>query len=248
MGKRSRRSVSVLGKKLDQYHREKYNLECPELRAYCQKHISPTQMESINLDDHTKYLDRICRDKSRYPNGNFMSCQCLLQWLIDHDMGSKADWVWEVMSKCLTSHALQTMPQNLGGLAIEPQYFIRVIQKKNGGIIDQHDSRHREDQNIGLHDLMSQPSMCQVNTKQNVTVNRHTYLTEIDAGFCLFCNYHSSCHRTLNNHVQIHLRLPMFCGVGDCFFPTSDCKAMLAHVLEEHKDLGYLKSKKIAET
>ena len=177
-----------------------------------------------------------------------MSCQHLLQWLLDHHIGSKAHQVWEGMSKCLTSHAPQTMPWDLGSPAIEPKYFIRVLQKKSVGIIDRCDSRHGEDQNIGLHDLVSQLSMHRVNTKQNVTVNGHTYLNEIDAGFCPFCNYHSGCHRTLNNHVWIHLQLPMFCGVRDCFFPTSDCKAMLVHVLEAHKDLGYLKSKNIAKS
>ena len=91
-------------------------------------------------------------------------------------------------------------------------------------------------------------SMRLANVKQNVTVNGRTYLTEIDAGFCPFCNYHCSCHKTLNNHVRIHLWLPIFCGVGDCFYLTFNIKAMVPHILEAHKDLGYLKSKKTTET
>ena len=66
---------------------------------------------------------------------------------------------------------------------IEPKFFIRVIQKSNGKIIDRRDGNHEEDQNIGLHDLVSQLSMHQVTTKQNVTINGHTYLTPLDAGF-----------------------------------------------------------------
>ena len=97
---------------------------------------------------------------------------------------------------------------------IEPKYFIWVIQKKNGEIIDRQDGKHGEDQNIGLHDLVSQLSMHRVNVKQNVTI-----LTKVDSGFCPFCKYHAGCHRTLNNHVQLHFRMPMFCGVGDCFYP-----------------------------
>ena len=90
--------------------------------------------------------------------------------------------------------------------------------------------------------------MRRVNSKQNVTVNGHTYLTEVDAGFCPFCNYHCSCHKTLNNHVWLHLWLPMLCGVEDCFYPTLDCKAMVPHVLKAHKDLRYFKSKKTTES
>ena len=199
------------------------------------------------LDDHLAYLTQIRQDLSQYPHRNVMSCCRLLKQLEDHDMSAKADWVRTVIEKGLNSYALaQKLPANAP--VIEPKFFIRVIQKKNGDIIDRQDGKHGEDQNIGLHDLASQLSMRQVNIKQNITVNRHTYLTEVDAGFCLFCNYHCSCHKTLNNHVWLHLWLPMFCGVGDCFYPTFDCKAMVPHVLEAHKELRYLKSKKTTET
>ena len=86
--------------------------------------------------------------------------------------------------------------------------------------------------------------MCRVNVKQNVTINRHTYLTEVDARFCPFCNYHVGYHKTLNNHVWLQFQMPMFCGVGDCFYATFDSKAMIPHAVEVQKGL-YLKSKKI---
>ena len=134
-------------------------------------------------------------------------------------MDEKAKRVRSVVEKGLNNYAWARMlPTN--SLIIESKYFIWVIQKKTGEVIDQWDGKHGEDQNIGLHDLVSQMSMRRANVKQNVTVNGHTYLTEIDTGFCPFCNYHCSCHKTLNNHVWIHLWLPMFCGVGDCFYWT----------------------------
>ena len=180
-----------------------------------------------------------------------MSCRWLLKQLEDHKLEVKANRVRSVIEKGiekgLNSYApSRKLPANAP--VIEPKYFIWVIQKKTGEIIDWQDGKHGEDQNIGLHDLVSQQSMRWVNIKQNVTVNGHTYLTEVDIGFCLFCNYHCSCHKTLNNHVRLHLRLPMFCGVGDCFYLTFNCKAMVPHVLEAHKDLRYLKSKKTTET
>ena len=204
-------------------------------------------MESINLDDHSAFLTLIRQDISQYPHRNVMSCCRLLKQLEDHDLDVKADRVRMVIEKGLNSYALaRKLPAN--ALVIEPKYLIRVIQKKNGEIIDRQDGKHGEDQNISLHDLVSQLSMRWVNIKQNVTVNGCTYLTEVDARFCPFCNYHCSCHKTLNNHVQLHLQLPMFCGVGDCFYPTFDCKAMVPHILEAHKDLGYLKLKKTTES
>ena len=204
-------------------------------------------MESINLDDHSAYLTLVQKDLSQYPHWNVMSSHRFLKQLEDHGLEAKADRVRSVIDKGLNSYALaRKLPAN--ALVIKPKYFIRVIQKKTGIIIDRRDRKHGEDQNISLHDLVSQLSMHQVNIKQSVTVNGCTYLTEVDAGFCLFCNYHCSCHKTLNNHVRLHLQLPMFCGVGDCFYPTFDCKAMVPHVFEAHKDLGYLKSKKTTES
>ena len=198
----------------------------------------------MNLDDHSAYLTRIWQDISLYPHQNVMSCRRLLKRLEDHGMDEKADWVRVVISKGLNSHTLAAMHHAAGDPVVELKYFIRVIQKKNGEIIDRHDGKHREDQNISLHDLLSQLSMHRVNVKQNGTINGCTYLTQIDAGFCPFCNYHYSCHKTLNNHIRLHLWMPMFCGVEECFYPTLDCKAMVPHVLEANKNLGYLKSKK----
>ena len=107
---------------------------------------------------------------------------------------------------------------------------------------DWRDGEFGDDQNIGLHDLVSQMSMRRVTTKQNVTVNGCTYSIKIDSGFCPFCQYHAECHKTLNNHVRLHLRIQMFCGVPGCFYTTSSSKSMIPHAAKAHKDL-YLKSK-----
>ena len=127
---------------------------------------------------------------------------------------------------------------------IEPKCFIRVIQKGNGKTMDRRDPDHGDDQNIGLHDLVSQPSMRRTDTTQKVTVNGHSPTVTIDYRFCPFCAYYARCHRTLNNHVWIHLELSMFCGVGDCFYTTRDSKVMILHAISEHSDV-YLKSKKL---
>ena len=110
--------------------------------------------------------------------------------------------------------------------------------------MDCRDPNYGEDQNIGLHGLVSQASMHRMDTTQKVTIDRWTAMIPLDAGYCPFCAYHARCHRTLNNHVRIHLRLSMFCGVGDCFFATSDTKIMIPHAIAEHLDV-YVKSKKL---
>ena len=110
-------------------------------------------------------------------------------------------------------------------------------------MLDSTDDNYRDDQNIGLHDLVSQLSMRCLCTSQKITVNKRRLSTPIDAGFCPFCEYHSSCHKTLNNHIWIHLSLSLFCGIGGCFFATSCCKALVQHAVMEH--LCYEKSKEL---
>ena len=240
--RREQKTCDWPGEKLiNKERREKYSLECPELVQYRKKYISKRQQGSINLDDHTAYLQEARKDKSLYPHNNVMSGEKLIALLEKYGLKEKADKVRAVIKKGLNSYA------PLGKLAtgapvIEPKYFIRVIQKSNGEVMDRRDEEFGNDQNIGLHDLVSQMSMRRVTTTENITVNGRTYMTQIDCGFCPFCQYHVECHKTLNNHVRLHLWMPMFCGVLGCFYTTFNCKSMIPHAAEAHEDL-YLKSK-----
>ena len=104
-------------KLLNQLQREKYNLECPELRAYHRKKVTLEQRESVNLDDHTAYMTLIWQDISQYPHQNVMSCHWLLKQLEDHSMDKKA-------GKGLNSQATAGKEHALGDPVVEPKYFI----------------------------------------------------------------------------------------------------------------------------
>ena len=199
------------------------------------------QRGSINLDDHTAYLRDAWKDKSLYPHNNIKSESQLIALLEKNGLKEKADKVRKVISKGLNSYAPSGM-LSAGDPVIEPMYFIQVIQKSNGEIMDWRDDKFGDDQNLRLHDLVSQMSMHQVTTTQPVTVSGCTYLVWIDSSFCPFCQYHLECHKTLNNHVQLHLWLEMFCGVPGCFYATFSSKSMIPHAAEVHKKV-YLKSR-----
>ena len=126
---------------------------------------------------------------------------------------------------------------------MKPLYFVRCLMRSDGTVIDATDKNYGDDQNIGLHDLASQPSMWCLATSRKIMINSRRLLTLIDAGFCPFCDYHSSCHKMLNNHVWIHLSLSLFCGFPGCFYASSDCKAMFRHTIMQH--LEYVKSKEL---
>ena len=67
--------------------REKYMQECPELIAYWKKHITEAQRNSVNLDDHSAYLNSVWEDTSLYPHGNVMSCAQLIKKLSIKPLG-----------------------------------------------------------------------------------------------------------------------------------------------------------------
>ena len=198
-------------KLINKEHREKYSVECPELIQYRKENISEWQRGCINLDDHTLYLQEARKNKSLYPHKNVMSRHRLIALLEKYGLREKADKVWAVIKKGLNTHAPSGMLA-AGDPVIEPKYFIRVIQKCSSEIMDRRDAEFGDDQNIGLHDLVSHMSMHQVTTTQNVTVNGRTYSVRIDSGFCPFCQYHAECHKTLNNHVGCTSRCQ--CSVG----------------------------------
>ena len=221
--------------------REKYALECLELIDYRKNHISSEQRGSVNLDDHTAYLRDIRKDKSLYPFKNVMTGEQLIQLLEKYGLDEKASKVRGVIKKGSNTYAPTGMLSPTDPV-IEPKYFIRVIQKSTGEIMDRRDGEYGDDQNMGLHDLVSQMSMSRVTSTQNITVNGYTYQTQIDIGFCPFCPYHAECHKILNNHVRLHFWMPMFCRVPCCFYCTFNIKTMIPHAIQAHLDL-YQKSK-----
>ena len=181
-------------------------------------------------------------DKSLYPNQNVILATQWIQRLRDKKRDDLADQFLAVVDKGFGSHSPRGFPQP-DDPVMKPLYFVHCLMRSDGTVIDATDKNYGDDQNIGLHDLASQPSMLRLATSRKITVNNCRLLTSIDAGFCPFCNYHASCHKTLNNHIRIHLSLSLFCGFPGCFYASSDCKAMFQHAITQHPE--YEKSKKL---
>ena len=179
-------------------------------------------------------------DKSLYPNRNVILATRWIQRLRDKKRDDLADWFLAVIDKGFGSHSPWGFPQP-DDLVMKPLYFVRCLMRSDSTVIDATNKNYGDDQNIGLHDLASQPCMWRLATSRKITVNSRRLLTLIDTGLCPFCDYHASCHKTLNNHVRIHLSLSLFFGFPGCFYTSSDCKAMFQHAITQHPE--YVKSK-----
>ena len=163
---------------------EKYSKELPELQAYRKKYVTSTQRATINLDSHVHYLELIWQDKSLYPNRNVILGTRLIEQLWKNGRNTEVDNVQAVIDKGMNCHTPWDFPNLDSLLIIHPLYFIQCLQRSNGAMLDSTDDNYRDDQNIGLHDLVSQPSMQCLCTSQKVTVNNHRLTTPIDARYC----------------------------------------------------------------
>ena len=138
-------------------------------------------------------------DTSLYPNRNVILVTRWIERLKNKKRMALADHFQAVVDKGFSSHSPQGSFPQPEDPVMKPLYFVCCLQRSDGTIIDARDKNYGDDQNIGLHDLISQPSMRRLCTSRKITVNNRRLQTPIDARFCPFCDYHSSCHKTLNN-------------------------------------------------
>ena len=161
---------------------EKYDEELPELKTYRKKFISNIQQTTVNLDSHIRYLELIMEDKSLYPNWNVILATRWIQRLRDKNRDDLVDWFLAVIDKGFGSHSPRGFPQP-DDPVMKPLYFVRCLMRNDGTVIDATDKNYGDDQNIGLHDLVSSPSMQCLATSKKITVKSRRLLASIDAGF-----------------------------------------------------------------
>ena len=137
---------------------KKYSEELPELQAYCRKYVTNPQHATVNLDSHVRYLEMIRQDKFLYPNCNIILGTRLIEQLRRNGQNTEADNMQAVIDKGFHSHTPWDFPDS-DTPVIQPLYFIRCLQRSNGDMLDSMDDNYRDNQNIGLHDLVSQLSM-----------------------------------------------------------------------------------------
>ena len=112
---------------------------------------------------------------------------------------------------------------------IKAHYVIKVLRSVEGETIDAKHPDYGQDQNIGLYDTVSLASMRKVECSGQMTVRGKVVKGNVDYGYCPLCPYASQNHRTLNNHVWMHFRVSMACGMPDCWYVTHSAESMWKH-------------------
>ena len=203
-----------------------YNLELAALVDYRNKSV-PNLKGSPNTDDHSKYLSQVRDISWSYPaKGNLWTAQQFFQELQackDREMVEQGEAV-------LRDRGMLGIPQESGkSWPIKARYIICVLWSAEGQIIDACDSDYGCDWTIGLYDIVSAASTKKVEKHGQMLWKGPSVLGKVSYGYCPFCSYVSTNHQTLNNHIRMHLRLSLACGMLDCWFITHSAESMWKH-------------------
>ena len=203
-----------------------YNLELSILTEYQNLHI-PNPKGPPNTDDHSAYLHNVKEVSWSYPTkGNLITARQYYQDL----KTSKNPEAIQVGNTVLREKGMMGIPQesSKAGL-IKCRYVIYVLRSVEGQLIDTRDSDYRRDWNIGLYDIVSPASMRKVEKSGSLIHKGQIVHGKVMHGYCPFCSYASTNHHTLNNHIRMHLRLTLACGMPDCWFVTHKSDVMWKH-------------------
>ena len=220
-------AIEVLSNRLKGEARAvQYNLELAILAEYRNHHISNLKGPP-NTDDHSAYLSVVKDVSWSYPTkGNLITAHQYYQDL----KASKDPEVITTGDNVLREKGMMGIPQEMAkARPIKCWYVIFVLCSVEGLIIDTHESNYGRDWNIGLYDIVSPASTKNVEKSGSLIYKGRNVQGKVTHGYCPFCSYASTNHRTLNNHIRMHLRLTLACGMKDCWFVTHNSNLMWKH-------------------
>ena len=203
-----------------------YNLELAALVDYRNKSV-PNLKGPPNTNDHSKYLSQVRDISWSYPaKGNLWTARQFFQEL----QACKNREMVEQGEAVLWDRGMLGIPQESGKSGpIKARYVIRILRSVEGHIIDARDSDYGRDWNIGLYDIVSATSTKKVEKHGQMLWKGRSVSGKVSYGYCPFCSYASTNHRTLNNHIRMHLRLSLACVMPDCWFITHSAESMWKH-------------------
>ena len=212
------------------------DLDFRSVRKYREK-ISPELLESINGADHSGFLvDKLTKDgnymsKKNGHRRNLMTTERLLARIAKH-----ADNPEQRLEEA-QAFVRAAFPKVQGMTTAEksfPKLVVRVLVDCYDEPIDCDHCEYGKEQNIGLHDVIHPAAMARVTARETHMVDGFPTRVKVDVAFCPFCNYTASHHRSLNNHVRMHLRAILVCGWPGCYFVHMQAIHMIEHSAKVH--------------
>ena len=203
-----------------------YNLELAILTEYWNLHILNLKGPP-NTNNHSAYLSSVKDVSWSYPaKGNLITAHQYFK-----DLKASKDWeAIEAGDNVLWEKGMMGIPQeSIKARPIKCRYVIFILCSVEGQIIDTLNLDYGQDWNIGLYDIISPASTRKVEKSGSLIYKGQVVQGKVTYGYSPFCLYASTNHRTLNNHIRMHLHLTLACRMKDCWFVTHSSDLMWKH-------------------
>ena len=203
-----------------------YNLEITTLNDYLNLHILNLKGPP-NTNDHSVYLSSVKDVSWSYPaKGNLITVR---QYYQDLKASGDTEAIEAGNTVLQDKGMMGILQESSKARPIKCQYVIYVLRSVEGQVIDARDSDYGRDWNIRLYDIVSLASTWKVEKSGSLIYKGRVVQGKVTHGYCPFCSYASTNHRTLNNHIRMHLRLTLACRMKDCWFVTHNSDVMWKH-------------------
>ena len=187
--------------------------------------IYPRELEGINANDESDYVNQMCHDQSlglnihdaaemkkRYKLSTVKSDQVKydrLKELMHTPMCKEKDTKVRFVVKCFI--------------------YLKTKQWITKG--DEHG--YNSQAMLGLYGLHHHKAISKVTTSDTgLPKGEKPY--QITEGYCSYCAYASGNHLSLNNHIRMHECLGLLCTLGKCFYVEWQVEKMCRHRAKVH--------------
>ena len=131
---------------------------------------------------------------------------------------------------CRLLKALQEVHgETMGCSSVYAEYVVKAFQVPHSrSVIQKGDNNHWDTSAmIGLYNLHKYETVGKGNKKVDSKM--------VTKGYCPFCEYSAGNNGSINNHVRVHYRLVLECGLSNCSAMLYDAEQMVAHTKDKHK-------------
>ena len=109
------------------------------------------------------------------------------------------------------------------------EYVVKAFQAPHSqAVIQKGDNNHWDTSAmIGLYNIHKYEAEGKGNKKVDSKM--------VTKGYCPFCEYSASNNGSINNHIWVHYRLVLECGLSNCSTVLYDAEHMVTHAKDKHK-------------
>ena len=117
----------------------------------------------------------------------------------------------------------------MGRSGMYTEYVVKAfLVPQSQSVIQKGDNNHWDTSvMIGLYNLHKYEAVAKGNKKVDSKM--------VTKGYCPFCEYSAGNNGSINNHIRVHYRLVLECGLANCNVVMYDAERMVSHAKDKHK-------------